>query len=241
MVAKRVEDYTPEEFAKARERVIKKFLKQKEWRLKNKEKLASKHSKYAKDYYLRNRAERLAYGRDYDKKNKRKNAVRHKKYNKRNKHIQALTHQDYYQKNKDKINTYGRNFYRTNKNRVQACHKKYRKEHPEIFVAARARRRALMIEAEGTFTPKEFSLKCKSFSNKCVYCGKKKPLGPDHVVPLAKGGNNTIENTLPSCKPCNSAKHTMNFEEFLKLHTQEEQEKILTRIYLAEHPKELYK
>ena len=238
MGEKKLEDYTPEEFAEARERAIRRILKQKEWKLKNKEKLDVKHSKYMKGYYQRNRDTRLAHGRDYDIKNKEKNATRHKKYNERNKHTRALRHQDYYLKNRDKINNYGRNFYQINKKRVLACHSKYRKDHPEIFATARAQRRALMIEAEGTFTPTEFSLKCENYNNVCVYCGEKKPLGPDHVMPLAKGGNNDIENILPSCKSCNSKKHTMNFGEFLKLHSQEEQEEILTRVYLAEHPRE---
>jgi 5-methylcytosine-specific restriction endonuclease McrA len=45
------------------------------------------------------------------------------------------------------------------------------------------------------------------FSGECAYCGGK----PDyecieHVVPLSRGGENTIYNVVPSCQRCNQAK-----------------------------------
>lgn len=39
-------------------------------------------------------------------------------------------------------------------------------------------------------------LKCKSYDDICI----------DHVIPLAKGGENTVENMQPLCRNCNSAK-----------------------------------
>ena len=43
---------------------------------------------------------------------------------------------------------------------------------------------------------------------KCVYCGAdvKTNLNIDHVHPQSKGGKNTFENTVTSCKVCNEDK-----------------------------------
>jgi len=44
----------------------------------------------------------------------------------------------------------------------------------------------------------------------CYYCGR--PLKPwetfsiDHVIPKSKGGDDSIENLVPSCRLCNSRK-----------------------------------
>lgn len=45
------------------------------------------------------------------------------------------------------------------------------------------------------------------FDHRCVYCGKQPVrLTQDHIVPLSKGGNHTVSNVVPACKPCNSKK-----------------------------------
>lgn len=40
----------------------------------------------------------------------------------------------------------------------------------------------------------------------CHYCGAPEPAGWDHVVPLARGGPNTIANLVPCCTHCNHRK-----------------------------------
>ncbi len=41
---------------------------------------------------------------------------------------------------------------------------------------------------------------------KCLYCGSKKDLTLDHVLPKARGGKTTWNNLATACKPCNSKK-----------------------------------
>lgn len=43
-------------------------------------------------------------------------------------------------------------------------------------------------------------------SNVCFYCGKKKYLTIDHVIPKSKDGSNKIENLVLACKTCNVKK-----------------------------------
>ena len=92
----------------------------------------------------------------------------------------------------------------------------YQKTHPEVHEKALARRRALCYNAPGSFTPDEFISKCLQYNNKCVYCGKVTKLTPDHVLPLSRGGSNSIQNILPACKHCNSAKGAKTFDEYVE-------------------------
>ena len=41
---------------------------------------------------------------------------------------------------------------------------------------------------------------------RCQYCGSDKHLTVDHVVPRSKGGDDSWENVVTSCAPCNLRK-----------------------------------
>ena len=47
-------------------------------------------------------------------------------------------------------------------------------------------------------------------NGECHYChkrlGNKAQLIPDHIIPLAKGGSNTIDNIVLACSECNTIK-----------------------------------
>lgn len=50
----------------------------------------------------------------------------------------------------------------------------------------------------------------------CAYCGgvfHKDSLTVDHILPRAKGGMTTWENTITACKPCNSKKGDKTLQE----------------------------
>ena len=42
--------------------------------------------------------------------------------------------------------------------------------------------------------------------NKCVFCGSKKNLEYDHIVPISQGGNSNVENIQILCRSCNRKK-----------------------------------
>ena len=44
-------------------------------------------------------------------------------------------------------------------------------------------------------------------NHKCVYCGSENDLEIDHIVPLARGGENELGNLQTLCKPCNTIKN----------------------------------
>ena len=41
---------------------------------------------------------------------------------------------------------------------------------------------------------------------KCSYCGSKKDLTVDHIMPTSRGGLDTFENTVTACMKCNNMK-----------------------------------
>lgn len=53
------------------------------------------------------------------------------------------------------------------------------------------------------------------YGGHCAYCGqhmKQKNMTVDHLVPQSGGGGNNIENLMPSCRDCNTAKAADNLE-----------------------------
>lgn len=51
----------------------------------------------------------------------------------------------------------------------------------------------------------------------CAYCGSEltmENMTADHVVPLANGGDDIIDNMMPACRSCNHYKSTMTLERF---------------------------
>lgn len=50
----------------------------------------------------------------------------------------------------------------------------------------------------------------------CHYCKLAEATTLDHKIPLIRGGTHIIENLLPACEPCNSAKSDMKYEVFVR-------------------------
>ena len=81
--------------------------------------------------------------------------------------------------------------------------RQWRIKHPDRHVAKEHARRA---RYRGKYSAKDWRSLCRRYGDCCAYCGSKKPLTVDHVVPLVRGGSNYIGNLLPACAWCNSSK-----------------------------------
>lgn len=107
----------------------------------------------------------------------------------------AARRAEYYQKNKEKARL-----------RIAAR----RLSDPEAYSAGRSarwhKRRAILAGLTEHFTNKEWLALKKEYHNHCLRCRRCEPsikLTADHVLPLSKGGGNSISNIQPLCGDCN--------------------------------------
>lgn len=69
--------------------------------------------------------------------------------------------------------------------------------------------------APGYHSWKEWEDLVEQYEGLCAYCKEAPAESRDHVVPIAAGGTNDIENILPACLRCNKSKGAKALEEWL--------------------------
>lgn len=70
------------------------------------------------------------------------------------------------------------------------------------------RRRALERQVTiAKITRNQIRDRFQQFGNACAYCGNGNSLQVEHVVPISRGGTNTLGNIIPACSRCNANKH----------------------------------
>lgn len=60
----------------------------------------------------------------------------------------------------------------------------------------------------GTLTAADWQAVLDLYGAACLACGSDAPPTIDHVVPISRGGTNTVDNVQPLCGPCNFRKGT---------------------------------
>jgi HNH endonuclease len=87
----------------------------------------------------------------------------------------------------------------------RACRRRYFKR----------QRKAREHGASGMFTWTQVMRLHLLFDRRCAYCDRPNPdPQPDHVIPLARDGHNSIGNILPACRACNSDKRDLLLSEW---------------------------
>lgn len=179
----------------------------KAYRDSNKQKVSTQR----KTYYQNTAETRRAYARNYYMENKDKLLAYQRIYSAENKDKLSEYYKEYYQNNKNKKAVQARNYYQRTKNDRLRYISIWRKTERGRFLKRRSddkRKRAK------SYTPKDAIVTVEQwnfiqmlFDYSCACCGKTDELTIDHILPLSKGGLDSIENIQPLCRSCNSRKN----------------------------------
>lgn len=146
----------------------------------------------------------------------------------------------YHKEHKSEIDAYNRQYYKDHKEDIKIRVKEWEEANPEQAkdnaVIHMHKKRFADVGLESNFTRADWN-RCKEYFTvdgvpRCAYCGKptKRPT-IDHVIPLNKKGENTLNNIVPSCGRCNSSKFDRDFREWYSnqsFYSQERENKIIT-------------
>lgn len=120
---------------------------------------------------------------------------------------------------KEYLKEYLKTYRKTYKRDLSYCREyssRYRKEHPETCKKTNAKWRAEQAHNPGTFNEQDVLACLDFFNNECAYSGV--PITSDyhldHVIPLSKGGENSIHNIVPCLSTINLLKSAKDFEEW---------------------------
>jgi len=126
----------------------------------------------------------------------------------------------YHQEHIDEIHRVQKEQYEANKAFLQERQRAYGKTEQGRIVsrAHKHRRKAQKRMSEGSYTSQQLKEQLLRQKSRCYYCKKKLTQNwhADHVVPLSKGGSNTIENIVIACEPCNLHKSSKLPHEWLE-------------------------
>lgn len=153
----------------------------------------------------------------YDKEKFRVHALNH--YH-RNRDVIVERQRKARRENPEKVRAYNREYYRRNKKRINELSNKWRRENPESGRAAKRKRRA--TKAKNGYAPYSTQQVLELYGSNCYLCnepidleaprwtakqGWERGLHIDHVVRIADGGADTLENVRPTHGACNLSKH----------------------------------
>lgn len=124
-----------------------------------------------------------------------------------------------YETKREELIAYSTKWCQDNRERRRLYSSAWNRNHPDTVQVGVRNRRARLANIEGKITKNEWIALKNKYNNTCLKCKRTDvKLTLDHVIPVSKGGSNTIENAQPLCLSCNSSKHDKTIDyrlEFL--------------------------
>lgn len=119
-----------------------------------------------------------------------------------------ILHALWKKRNPDRVKELAARYRNNHREELNKKNREYQRNNPNVILIKNHKRRALKNKAKGAYTSSQWIALCDKYHKRCLCCGRKRKLTADHVVPLSRGGRNSIDNIQPLCGPCNSRKNT---------------------------------
>ncbi len=125
-------------------------------------------------------------------------------------------HRAWVKKNREHVRSEARRWGRLHRDELRAYARLWYEAHKGNHKMYAANRRGWKDSTVVMVTEEEWQTLIKVYENRCAYCHRimREPT-QDHILPLSKGGDHSVENIVPACRPCNSAKKDKEVGEFL--------------------------
>lgn len=101
-----------------------------------------------------------------------------------------------------------------NPERVKAWHKRCKAGRMALIRQENKNYRARRKGAVGAHSLRDVQRLFRRFGGSCFYCRTASATTVDHVIPLSRGGSNSIGNIVPACLSCNSRKNARTVMEW---------------------------
>lgn len=179
--------------------------KSRRWRAENPERVKASNAAH----YAGNREKVQDYSRQWRAVNRERKKASNAAYRAANHESLVERERLYYVANREHRKAYNLVYYANHREERREYSKAYREKHRPQVRAGKARRRARKKGVAHTLTVAQWQAIKVAYKSRCAYCNRKmKRLTQDHVVPISQGGPTVVENIVPACQTCNSAKHT---------------------------------
>ena len=151
-------------------------------------------------------------------KDRNSHNAKRREYYKKNKDKIKEYHKEYFEKNPEKLKRYRSNSYYNNKEKRMESFKKYRDKNPDYSRMSRRRRANIRNNGYEKYTESQV---LEIYGTNCYLCnqpidleatrqcgkpGWERGLNIEHVIDIALGGPDTLENVRPAHGICNLTK-----------------------------------
>jgi 5-methylcytosine-specific restriction endonuclease McrA len=173
---------------------------------------------YQKEYYKENKEYCSEYNKKYHEANKEYWKDYHEKNKEKNKEQKRRHQKRYHEANKEYYSEYNKKYREANKERERERVKAWRVANPDKTRSQKQKRLArIKRQSDGSVTTEQI-LDLLESTTKCVYCSKEitgKNKTVDHMIPLSRGGLNSMRNLAVCCAYCNRYKFNKSYPEWL--------------------------
>ena len=135
-----------------------------------------------------------------------------RKYRQANAEIIKAKQRDKYLRVREERLAKNREYYRKNSKSIIEQKSEYNKANPDVKRKASLKRRVVQAD-NGTFKILDKDMR-RLYASPCLYCGSTDRIQADHVIPVSRGGVNSIGNLVPCCYKCNPSKGARTIMEW---------------------------